>query len=248
MLSVRRLCGLPRLFRRTGRTEVRRAACQPGLRRARRRRGGVLDPGLVRRSGAQYLPRLRRRGSGRPHLPRTRAPGGLRQGRQRVQRVVCDRGRSRRSAPVAAVPGPERGSGCLRAGAGTATRPEPVSAGGANGAGGDLPERGERRLEAGAQGGSLPIAASPLPARARSCMAGCRERRRRRRVGPGRVAVAAQQRGPRLDCHLQRPGSGVSGAARGVRAELPALLRRGRAAGGAGAAGAAAAVGYGPGR
>ncbi len=102
VLPGRRLRVVPRLLLALARRALRREAARARLRRRGRGRGGLLDAGLVPRSGALDLRRLAVARPRLAHLPRARAPAALRQGRHRLQRVVRQRDRARGPDPLPA--------------------------------------------------------------------------------------------------------------------------------------------------
>ncbi len=93
MLSLHRLCQLPRLLFGGRRAAARGEAADRGLRCPHRRGAGLLDARLVRRSAAFHLHPLPRRAARAPRVPRARAPARVREERHHLQRVLRRRGR-----------------------------------------------------------------------------------------------------------------------------------------------------------
>lgn len=213
---------LPRLLRpRRG-----RRLCRQARGRGPRCDGGpgpgLLDARLVRRPAARRTPALARPRRRRDRLPRARAPALLSEGRQRLQRGLCDRGGGGgRRALARAARRLEGGRGL----AGRAAAPPPIHRPAARDprrAGRALRIGSARRRDAGGQGSAVRRAAPPL------CRpAGVVERGAGVRPVDG---AAAQQRAARGRRDLPRAAARVPRAI-AVRRWRPAgVLRGGRAA------------------
>ena len=212
-----RLRALPGFLRRGLRPAPGGGPGPAGAGDPRRPGRGLLHPGMVRGSAAQYLHRLAGSRSGGAAAPRARPRRGVGRRRRGLQRIVRHLRRTAGSDRVARVPGRTRRPGGTGEGGGRPGASAAAAGGASLGAGARLPERPAPGCQAACQGAGVRGGAGLLRRRPRAL-----RRRPLRRAHGG-----AEQRQPRVCGHLRGSGARVRGRVRVRRPRLAGVLPAG---------------------